>query len=143
MRTIETVDIITLPHEVALWEVLAYAAGALPYERAAHISTHLEGCALCRTRLKDIPEIDHMFALEDDPEVPTPGQVTLTAKVYRHARQQLRADRLWVLGAAAPFKLALLRTALRTRETRGRRLMAGVSALALTGAVLHYALRRR
>ncbi len=122
---------------------MAYAADALPYGRAAHISKHLDGCALCRTRLKDIPEIDHMFALEEDPEAPTPGQVALIAKVYRRARRQLRVDRLWVLAVAAPFKLALLRTALRTRETRGRRLTAGVSALALTGAVLHYALRRR
>ncbi len=136
----------TVPHEVSLREALAYAEGDLPPARQAAVGAHVTGCAYCRNRLAEVPEFDRMLAAEvetDGATPPTPGQLRLIAEVYRRARRQVRADRLWVLGVAAPLKLALLRTVLRSRETPGRRLTAGASALALTGAVLGYALRRR
>jgi len=139
----------TAPHEVSLREALAYAEDDLPPARQAAVGAHVAGCAYCRDRLAEVPEFDRMLATEVEtdgaaaPPPPTPGQLRLIAEVYRRARRQVRADRLWVLGVAAPLKLALLRTAFRSREAPGRRLTAGASALALTGAVLGYALRRR
>ncbi len=131
-------------HEVSLREALAYAEGDLPPARQAAVGAHVAGCAYCRDRLAEVPEFDRMLAaeVETDGAPPPPGQLRLIAEVYRRARRQVRADWLWVLGVAAPLKLALLRTAFRSRETPGRRLTAGASALALTGAVLGYAFRR-
>jgi predicted anti-sigma-YlaC factor YlaD len=132
------------PHDVALWEVLACAAGAreVAPARMVEIAAHLERCSLCRARLKDIPEIDYMLALDEDPEAPTPRQRDLVAEVYRQARRQLRLDRLWVLGVALPLKGLLLRRGLRARGPMWQAVSGGVVG-ALTVAVLRYLLRRK
>lgn len=139
----------TARHEVSLREVLAYAEGDLPPARQAAVGAHIAGCAYCRDRLAEVPEFDRMLATEGETDgatpaaPPTSGQLRLIAEVYRRARRQVRADRLWVLGVAAPLKLALLRTAFRTRETPARPAHGRDIRARAHGAVLGYALRRR
>ena len=102
------------PHEIALWDVLAYAAGRPPPDRATEVGTHLDGCALCRARRKDIPEIDYWLSLEEAPVALSPGERQLRAAVAERTRRHARLDRLWVLALALPLKGLLLRWSLRT-----------------------------
>jgi len=131
------------PHDVALWEVLACAAGAreIPAARAAEITAHLDGCGLCRARLKDIPEIDYMLSMDEDPEAPTSRQRELVKDVYRQARRQRRADRLGALGVALPLKGLALRWGLGARGLVRRAIGGAVGAL--TVVTLRYMRRRK
>ncbi len=130
------------PHEIALWEVLAYAAGRLPPDRATEVGTHLDGCALCRARRKDIPEIDYWLSLEEDPAAPSPGERRLYAAVAERTRRHARLHRLWVLALALPLKGLLLRWSLRTAGPVGPA-VGGSLIGASTVVVLRYLLRRR
>lgn len=122
------------PHEVALWEVLAHAAGALSSGRAAEVAAHLETCAFCRERLAGIPELDYWLALEADPPAPAPGERRLLAALDRWARRRRRRGRLRTLARAAlGARLPRLpRHALYPRGATGRALCGGlVGALTL------------
>ena len=103
------------PHEVALWEVLACAAGA---------------------------QIDYMLSMDENSAAPTPRQRELVDGVYRRARRQLRTDRLWVLGMALPLKGLVLRWGLRARGPV-RPAVSGGAVGALTVVTLRYMLRRK
>jgi len=109
--------------------------------RAAEITAHLDGCGLCRARLKDIPEIDYMLSMDEDPEAPTSRQRELVKDVYRQARRQRRADRLGALGVALPLKGLALRWGLGARGLVRRAIGGAVGAL--TVVTLRYMRRRK
>jgi len=121
---------------------LRHRAREVSAARAAEVSAHLDGCRLCCARLKDIPEIDYMLSMDEDSAAPTLRQRELVEGVYRRARRQLRADRLWVLGMALPLKGLVLRWGLRARGPV-RPAVSGGAVGALTVVTLRYMLRRK
>ncbi len=136
-------------HEVALWEVLAYAARQLQPGRQEEVAAHLDGCPLCKARLEEMPAFDEGLAIDElglaEGQPLEPRHKAVVEAVYRQALRRLRWERLWALAVALPLKVLLLRGALRARM-RGQGLVASMlsgAVGALTVATFRYMLRRQ